>query len=296
MSTSEQPLPERVHRFFEEANEPEGLLADVFDDAAYQAASRMDPSLARSSELRLRLVGPSVQDGFYDSDVQDAIAGPLGREVAAAAGPGAGAARIGLVGVSSGSVVLHYRPHTPMVVAAEDQAPLEVSSADVAIRRVLSLHNMLEAGRPAAEIANATNKHKDLLRNARAVVEGLDRFGLDLSATWWSPSGQAVRSVLTEKGRTYAQGIFRKDDHEEEVPVSGLVTALDLDGLVTIRQGQLKYPVHVEREDVRLFELGETVHLVLRRVEKVDRVGLKAKQHTYNLVRRLGSESELPQG
>lgn len=281
-----RPMSRRVRDFFEEAPEPEGSLQEVFDDAEYEAARHLDPSLHRASELRLRLIGPAAQSGWYNSEVQDALAGPLGREVAAAAGPDNEAARIGLVGVSEGSVVLHYRPQTPLIEADNDSG-IEVSSADVAIRRVLELHRMFETGRPAAEIAGATKGHHDLLKNARAVVEGLDRFQLDLNATWWPPSGPMVRSLLSERGRTHAQGIFAKQDETDVFAIFGRVTALDIDGVVTVREGQTKYPVQVEAGEVRAFTLGGTVHLRIRSRSKVDRVGLRSRNVHYELIDRI---------
>ena len=297
MTDERFPLPsERAEAFFESVAEPDELMDDLLDDARYEAARQHDPSLVRATELRLRLVGPGVRDGFYDPAVEERLAGPLGKELAAAGDPKLEQTRLGLVGISPGSVVLHYRPMIATLADSGPQSGLEITPADMAVRRVLRLHDLFEAGAPAAQIAQATANNDALLRGARGVVDVLRAFELDLSATWWSPSGDSVRSTLTRRGRDHAASIFRQAEQDDFERIWGLVTALDVDGIVTVRRQATKFHIVVERDAVRDFELGERVHLLIKSTAHVDQVGLKRRRVEHELVQRLALDPELEWG
>lgn len=293
---SEDQFPsasERAQRFFASTPEPDALIEDVLDDAYFQAARDMDPTLRRVAELRLRLVGPRVRDGIYDPAVEERLAGPLGKELAAAGDPKMEQTRLGLVGISAGSVVLHYRPMVAELSNEGDQAGLAITPADAAVRRVLRLHDLFEREAPAAEIVRAARENEALLRGARGVVETLRDFDLDLSATWWSPSGDMVRSTLTKRGRDHASVMFAKAERDEPEQVWGLVSALDVDGFVTVRRQTTKTQVRVPREQVAEFALGERVHLLVLRTAHVDQVGLQRRKVEHTLVDRLAPDPHL---
>lgn len=293
MTDENPPIPERVRSFFESTPVPEDPIDELIDDLQYQALLDIDPSALRVSELRLRLAGPSIRDGFYDSDVQNALAGPLGKELSAAAGSKhPQQTRLGLVGISPGSVILHYRPSEPVLPAPGGEEGVEIVPADMAVRKVLSLHRMFEDQANPAEIAAFAGTSKALLKGAKGVVEALERFDLELSATWWSPSGEKVRSLLTKRGRDHAVGVFKHQELAERISISGRVSALDEDGIVTVRTPTQKYAVRVEEDAVADFELGETVHLYVRAVAHVDQVGLKGRSD-YTLMWRERDPDEL---
>jgi hypothetical protein len=276
-------------------------LEDVPDDAdevlfesRVEALRRVVPGAGPQAELRLRLAGPNVRDGFYDAEMEAALADPLRREFAAAAGSKATPqVELGLVGVSSGSVVLHYRPKVVELSDAGAQTGVEVVPADAAIRRVLRLHNLFESQADADEVKAATQGNDGLLRGARDVVHALTRFDLEMSATWWAPSGSPVRSRLTRQGRTYAEGIFSQAEQSEPVQVWGLVSALDVDGLVTVRRSGSRHVVKIDPEEIGQFVLGEEVHMIVQRTAQVDRVGLSGRP-AFKFVRMLQRDEDVP--
>src|SRR5689334_19033279 len=78
---------------------------DVLFEARVEALRQVAPDAGPHAELRLRLAGPNVRDGFYDAEMEAALADPLRREFASAVGPKSSPqVELGLVGVSSGSV------------------------------------------------------------------------------------------------------------------------------------------------------------------------------------------------
>lgn len=59
---------------------------EVLFDARVEALRSVMPGAGPHAELRLRLAGPNIRDGFYDSEMESALADPLRREFATTAG------------------------------------------------------------------------------------------------------------------------------------------------------------------------------------------------------------------
>lgn len=274
---------EDVRAFLSELPEPEGDVFEVFEEAEDAAARRMQPDLPPFSYLVIKLSGEEVADGGVNHDIANDLLGPIGAEIQAAADRRSAESELTLVRITRGSLVLHYRPKNPLASSAPGQVEVEVSPVDQAVRDTFDLHNMLERGELPAVIASRFGENKKLLKTARKLTEALDKHDLDMSGKWRSPTGGRVQSNLTERGRTYAKGIFKQIDKPKETIVTGRITALDLDGIVTVQQvSNRKRKVHLEDPaDItsRGFVLGEEVSLRVEVVEAQDQVGLSGREH-----------------
>jgi hypothetical protein len=117
---------------------------------------------------------------------------------------------------------------------------------------------------------------------ARKLTEALDKYDLNMSGKWRSPTGGRVQSKLTETGRNYARGIFKQIDKPDQTVVSGRITALDLDGIVTVQQvSNRKCKVHLDDPAGITsggFVLGEEVSLLVEIIEARDQVGLGGRE------------------
>lgn len=285
---------QRARDFLADLEEVPDDADEVLFESRVEAFRRIAPDGGPQAELRLRLAGPDVRDGFYDADMEAALADPLRREFAAAAGSKTTPQlELGLVGVSSGSVVLHYRPKVMNLSDDGPQAGVGMVPADAAIRRVLRLHNLFESQANPDEVRAVTQGNEGLLRGARDVVHALTRFDLEMTATWWAPSGSPVRSRLSREGRTYAEGIFNQTERSEPVQVWGLVSALDVDGLVTIRRPGGRHVVKIDAEEIGQFMLGEEVHMIVERTAQVDHVGLSSRP-AFRFMRMLEQNEDVP--
>lgn len=189
--------------------------------------------------------------------------------------------------------MLHYRPK---VVELSDDGPQAgvVVPTDAAIRRVLNLHNMFEQQADADQIRAVTQNNDGFLRGARDVIRALTRFDLEMTATWWTTSGAPIRSRLTEQGRTYAEGIFSKREQTDPVRVWGIVSALDVVGVVTVRRPpNSQHHVKIEPSHIAEFTLGEPVHMLVERTAQVDRVGLSGRP-VFEFIRMLEDNEDVP--
>lgn len=270
-----------VLAFLSELPEPEGDVFEVFEEAENAAARRMQPDLPPFSYLVIRLSGDSVRDGGVNHDIANDLLGPIGAELQAAADR-PGESELTLVRITRGSLVLHYKPKLPLTPVTDGQAEVDVSPVDQAVRDTFDLHNMLERGEAAAAIAKRYGEKKKLLKTARKLTEALDKHDLDMSGKWRSPTGSRVQSNLTERGRTYAKGLFKQIDKPKVTIVTGRITGLDLDGIVTVQQvSNRKRKVHLEEPDdiTSGFTLGAEVSLRVEIVEATDQVGLHGREH-----------------
>lgn len=270
-------LPERARNFFREVHEPADNLADLVDQARLDAMLRMDPEALPTNEIQVRLVGPLLKDGFYDSHVEEKLAGPLGKQFEIAAGSQA-EARMGLVAISPGSVILTLRPHNPFLKSGEARLDLDASSLDVGARKVIDLYGLLDQQVPPEHIRTRAGS-ETLLRQVKQVVAGLSEFSLEMTTLWHSPSRAIVRSRIGRKGVAYANGLFMKESRARQEVLSGMVWALDLDGILKIRdvETSLKVTVRTSPDQARRFQVNQRVRLLVERAISSDQVGLKAK-------------------
>lgn len=287
----------RANAFLSEGSDSSEDLGEILFDAQIAAAERFDESAKARSLWLVRLSGEAIDDGWIDHGLQDAIVGPLSREVELATPREARSeSRIGLVGVSSGSVILHFRPRIPRRQATNDQLSYEVSPADAAILRVSQLHDLLEQQAPPSEIARRFGRDQSLLKQTKRLVLSLARFEVNLSTRWWSSDASRSTSRLTWAGQQHGLRVFETTIKDDDKRIQGMVTALDISGQVTITDAAgSKYPVDVGKDAIRSdrFALGAQVFVLARREQEVDHVGLSASRATYRFLRHL-DDNPLP--
>lgn len=271
-----------VAKFLEELPEPEGDIFEVIEEAEYEAAKRVNPSLPPFSYLVVRLMGDVVSGGGVNHDVAKELLGPIGAEIQAAADKQSANSEMTLVRISKGSLVLHYQAKQPLVQAEADQADIQLSPVDQAVRDTFELHDMLERGVKPSIIASRFGENKKFMRSARALTEALDKLNLDMSGKWRSPMGGRAQVHLTEVGRAHARGVFKRIDRPDNEIITGRITALDLDGIVTIQQTvKRKRKVHLDDPGLLTaggFGLGREVSLRVEKNESRDEIGLTGKE------------------
>lgn len=292
--------PERLARanaFLSEGPEPSDDLGEILLDAQIAAAERFDESAKARSLWLVRLSGEAIDDGWIDHGLQEAIVGPLSREVELATPREARSeSRIGLVGVSSGSVVLHFRPRMPRRAATEDQLPYEVSPADAAILRVSELHDLLEQQAPATEIARRFGRDQSLLKQTKQLIVNLAKHEVNLSTRWWSSDASRRASRLTLAGQQHGLRVFETTIKDDDLRIRGMVTALDISGQVTLTDAAgSKYRVDVGPDSIRSdrFALGAQLFVLARREQEVDQVGMSPSRATYRFLHHL-DDNPLP--
>jgi ATP-dependent 26S proteasome regulatory subunit len=155
---------------------------------------------------------------------------------------------------------------------------------------VSELHDLLESKALAAEIASAFRDDQQVLRQTRKLVEALNRYQVTLSTRWWGPSSARRRSAITKTGREHGMRLFAAAEQDEPMLVSGLVTALELAGVVTVTSdtGQ-KYRVEVgELVSDSSFALGTRVAVQTMKSQEVDSIGVSQGWAHYRFLRHLG--------
>lgn len=272
-----------VREFLDGLSEPEGDVFEVFEEAEYAAARKMNPELPPFSYLVIRLTGEAVENGGVNHDVAKEILGPISAEIQAAADQMSSEAEMTLVRISKGSLVLHYQPKVPLAPRTVGQADIDLSPVDQAIRDTFTLHTLLEKREKPAVIANRFGANKKFMRSARNLTEALDKLDLNLRGKWRAPTGGHAETKLTEVGRTNARRVFKRIETPDTIVVSGKITGLDLDGIVTVQQtAKRKRKVHFEEPGLLTggeFLLGADVAFVVEKTESRDQVGLSSKEY-----------------
>lgn len=290
--------PERLARanaFLSETEEPSADLGEILLESRINAAERFDSKATAQSLWLVRLSGEGIEDGWIDQALEEAIVGPLSREVEHAAPAGARQeSRIGLVGVSTGSVLLHFRPRSPKRTPELNQLSYDTSPADAAILRVSQLHDLLERQAPAPEIAGIFGNDQALLKQARALVTSLSANGVNLSTRWWSSTSARSTSRLTTIGQQHALTVFKTTIAKEVIEIAGMVTALDIRGVVTVTgASEHRYPLKVGPEAVvsERFALGVQVRVLARQEHDVDKAGVRSRHNVYTFIQHVENSS-----
>lgn len=288
MTTSDESrarpeFSERAKRFFAQYDEPNGDIADILDASAYEAALSADPTLAIRSRLNVRLRSTTDEGvpGWVPERVQERVAAPLCRQFAVALDRPQESLELGLVGVSEGSVILHFEPRAK--AEHEDGRLISLSSLDLAVEKIAQLNSLLEEEAPLGEIAAKFGTARKLLKATRAVMDGLDQCDLDMGVTWYGSSGSVRTSEVTSRARGHARSMFRRLEREQPATVDGYIGAVDLSGSIALVDalpaGRHRKTVKVAPEEMGRFmrRVGEWVVLSVEEKNEVDSVGLRSK-------------------
>lgn len=183
----------------------------------------------------IRLSGPRVESGALDF-AHSALLKRFNQELEAVLPPGEREnARLSVVGVSTGSVVLHARPNYVGVQGTDELAIAQVTPLESALTKVLDLHDDLEGGTDSSVLS----KRKDLLLDRlRQLIAELDEVDVELEVRMSSSTGKNRSSKITEQGRRRAAKVFARREVGTNQVVSGLVQTASLDGVVILRNVQ----------------------------------------------------------
>lgn len=224
------------------------------------AVRTWDPGANLNEELVIRLMGESAGQGGLRFAVGDALLKPLQEGVTVSSDKDV---ELELVGISSGSTVLHVRPVTRNSDTLEEVTQRDDSAVtDEAMNVLLDAVGTLEAREDVTEWT-------PMLASLSRLVTALDRFDLSVQMRWLSPSGNVRSSSLTEVGRRYVRDL-RKTHERAFQPtrrhVSGQVRELKLPGSAVVKPASSP-AITVKFEPGQITEagmqLGEYVHLMV---------------------------------
>ncbi|WP_202236249.1 hypothetical protein [Actinacidiphila reveromycinica] len=234
---------------------------------------RWNPDAHFREELTIRLTGDEAGRGGLKFSVGNALLKPLQEGVTASTDEDV---ELELVGVSSGSTVLHVRPVThdeaelpehSEVEAAEDQP-----TASHAIGVLLDAVKTIEAREDVSEWT-------PMLSSLSKLVSALDRFDLGVQLRWFADDGSVTSSKLSEAGKQYVREL-RKTHGAAFTRVtrriSGNVTEMKISGAAVIKPPSspavtIKFEPGVITEVP--WRLGDEVHLVVEERTRLTRGG-----------------------
>ncbi|MEU2094319.1 hypothetical protein ABZ741_40050 [Streptomyces globisporus] len=235
-----------------------------------------DPEARLRDELTIRLTGDEAGKGGLRFSVGNALLKPLQDGVTASTDEDV---ELELVGISSGSTVLHVRPtmrkaHIEDELSESGDSPDE-NSAEVAEQAISVLFDAVKTVEAREDVTEWT----PMLSSLSKLVSALDRFDLAVQLRWFSSDGSVHSSSLSESGKQYVREL-RKTHAEAftrvQRTISGRVTELKLAGVAVIKP-TASPAVSVKFEPGQITEvpwgLGDEVHLVVEERRRLTRNG-----------------------
>lgn len=241
-----------------------------------------DASATLTEELTVVLAGDRAQAGTLDFTVGDALLRPLQDGVAAV---GDRQVALAITGVSHGSTVLHVRatPEPADLVAEPDAIPVDSSHADLAVRQLIQVLDLLQQGLPLGALGGR-------VRGLERLVGALDRLDLEMGLRWRAFNGDTRSARLGREGRARFAELMRTTVDERPQSINGRVTELRESGVFRVKspggQNSPAYDVRVDPDQLleMHLELGQTIHVLAMRETPVDRTG-NERPSTYRFVR-----------
>ncbi|MFF2383099.1 hypothetical protein [Streptomyces sp. NPDC058108] len=240
------------------------------------SVQRWDPEARLRDELTIRLTGDEAGKGGLRFSVGNALLKPLQDGVTASTDEDV---ELELVGISSGSTVLHVRP-TMRKTHAEEELPgngdsTDSNNAEVAEQAISVLFDAVKTVEAREDVTEWT----PMLSSLSKLVSALDRFDLAVQLRWFSGDGSVQSSALSETGKQYVREL--RKTHAEAFTrvqrnISGRVTELKLAGVAVIKP-PASPAVSVKFEPGQITEvpwgLGDEVHLVVEERRRLARGG-----------------------
>ncbi|MGW3628633.1 hypothetical protein ACWD7F_00460 [Streptomyces sp. NPDC005122] len=240
------------------------------------SVQRWDPQARLRDELTIRLTGDEAGKGGLRFSVGNALLKPLQDGVTASTDEDV---ELELVGISSGSTVLHVRP-TMRKTHTEEEFPgngdsTESNNAEVAEQAISVLFDAVKTVEAREDVTEWT----PMLSSLSKLVSALDRFDLAVQLRWFSGDGSVQSSALSETGKQYVREL--RKTHAEAFTrvqrnISGRVTELKLAGVAVIKP-PASPAVSVKFEPGQITEvpwgLGDEVHLVVEERRRLARGG-----------------------
>ncbi|MFJ6464701.1 hypothetical protein ACIQM0_27345 [Streptomyces sp. NPDC091387] len=235
-----------------------------------------DPTARLRDELTIRLTGDEAGKGGLRFSVGNALLKPLQDGVTASTDEDV---ELELVGISSGSTVLHVRPTMRKTHIEEDLSgdgePLGENVTEVTEQAIGVLFDAVKTVEAREDVSEWT----PMLSSLSKLVSALDRFDLSVQLRWFSGDGSVHSSNLSESGKQYVREL-RKTHAEAftrvQRTISGRVTELKLAGVAVIKP-PASPAVSVKFEPGQITEvpwsLGDEVHLMVEERRRLTRNG-----------------------
>jgi len=238
-----------------------------------ESVRKWNPEARFPEELVIRLTGTEAGKGGLKFSVGNALLKPLQEGVTASTDEDV---ELELIGVSSGSTVLHVRP-----VTHPDDEQGDLPSTEPLGDRPTASHAvgvLLDAVK-TIEAREDITEWTPMLSSLSKLVSALDRFDLSVHLRWFDPDGSVTSSQLSETGKRYVREL-RKTHGEAFTRVtrsiSGRVTEMKLSGAAVIKPAATP-AVTVKFEPGVITEvpwkLGDEVHLVVEERTRLARGG-----------------------
>ncbi|MFJ9819345.1 hypothetical protein ACIRU3_29620 [Streptomyces sp. NPDC101151] len=258
----------------EDASEQDEDAVDSEQRAEWlSSVRRWNPDAQFHEELTIRLTGEEAGSGGLRFSVGNALLKPLQDGVTASTDEDI---ELELIGVSSGSTVLHVRPTTrPTDVDDGNTSTVETDSTESIGQAINVLFDAVKTVEARQDVSEWT----PMLSSLSRLVSALDRFDLAVQLRWFSHDGSVSSSALTETGKQYVREL--RKTHQEAFTriqrrVFGRVTEMKLSGVAVIKP-PASSAVTVKFEPGQITEvpwaLGDEVHLVVEERRRLTRSG-----------------------
>ncbi|MFF2366262.1 hypothetical protein ACFVU0_26715 [Streptomyces sp. NPDC058122] len=266
-----------LDRWFEDEDASE-LDEDTVDSEQraewLSSVQRWDPNAHFRKELTIRLTGKEAGRGGLRFSIGNALLKPLQDGVTASTDEDV---ELELVGISSGSTVLHVRPTLSSAeeTAEEAREAEDSDPTDVADQAIGVLFDAVKTVEARADVTEWT----PMLSSLSRLVSALDRFDLAVQFRWYSENGSVASSALTESGKQYVREL--RKTHKDAFTrvrrnISGRVTEMKLAGAAVIKPAASP-AVSVKFEPGQITQvpwgLGDEVHLVVEERRRLARGG-----------------------
>ncbi|MDV8006318.1 hypothetical protein [Rhodococcus sp. IEGM 1318] len=200
--------------------------------AFLDSVRKFEPDARLDAFANVRLFGRGITDGVFDKHAAEIFL-RLQNEISSAAESGdVDAVNIGFSTVAEGSVIMHLQPASPMVAGPDEMEISAPSPLEVALLRVLDLHDAVETGNGEAAIGSAKS---GLAARLRQLVESLDDAEAGIEIDISRSSGARRKSVFTESGRNNARELLKPKDHVKRGLISGTLKSASTAGKVEIQ-------------------------------------------------------------
>ncbi|MBB5913112.1 hypothetical protein BJY24_001979 [Nocardia transvalensis] len=248
---------------------------------------QFEPAASLPGFASIKLTGQPFDDGLFNAAAAE-IFSQLDREVRAAAPTDtAEQLSIGFREVHAGSVVLPLAPFAADTPSEEELAMVGPSPLELALIRVLDLHDLLESDEIPVRWT-ADNVPHNLAHRLRLLIESLDKADAGVEIDLSQHNGRRRKSRLTSRGRQRANRLF-----EPQGTVEIEVQAGDLAGItlgsefaqVQLRPGLGKRKidiVQVPPETAKNLPWDVYLRIEVRTVKSSDRFGeRKRTEHQF---------------
>ncbi|AUS33350.1 hypothetical protein C1M55_21165 [Rhodococcus qingshengii] len=200
--------------------------------AFLESVRKFEPDARLDAFANVRLFGRGITDGVFDKHAAEIFL-RLQNEISSAANSGdLDAVNIGFSTVAEGSVIMHLHPASPLVSGTDEMEISAPSPLEVALLRVLDLHDAVETGNGEAAIGSARS---GLAARLRQLVESLDDADAGIEIDISKSSGARRKSVFTESGRKNARALLKPKDHVTKGLIIGTLKSASTAGKIEIQ-------------------------------------------------------------